>query len=211
MQGWRVAVCALVVSGGCVGVRGLPKADAPPSQAAAAEAAFEGRTARQWLDHMRGLENDSAEWSGAAVQASTAFGELRAQAVPVLLAGMKDSKWHIREYSCFEIGKLGDAAVAGGAVEALVEAMRDENFLVTEAGEAGIGNLGMTSAKARARMIALLASPDPFVRKKVAMELGALGYTGRESLPALEKLLQDPDPEVRDQAREAMESIKRLM
>jgi HEAT repeat protein len=121
-----------------------------------------------------------------------------------------------------EIGKLGDRAIAIGAVEMLSglapdsikplrHALKTGKTAIVKANAAdALGRIGprpLGIGEAVPDLIAALKDEDALVRRQAAGALGRLGSRAKSALPALESLRQDADLGVRHLATFGIERI----
>src|SRR6266571_2743063 len=177
----------------------------------------------------------SLSLSGCVVSTEYA-GPAPEQAIPLLLAVLKDPNPELRRTAAQSLGKIARKE----AVPALVEALRDPDAGVRRNAAWALGMIGEPAmGPDRSPLASLLFDPDPGVREAAAMALGLTGDTqagielllermrepgtpsdsrrlaaaalggieARTAVPALIKLLQDRDARVRRWAVAALGEI----
>ncbi len=181
----------------------------------AAEPAYKGKTAEQWLEMLASQE------SGVSGKAFAELTEADADGGGVLLVFLASPNPGLRG-----IAALGLNHMAPGypkAIPALTEAVLDVNLNVRYWALSALKKYGIVARKAIPNIIKALEThqgtgpaldgPDRYyadARALAAEALGSIGSDAKAAIPALEKALQDPSPIVRDAAKMAIESIKGL-
>ncbi len=122
------------------------------------------------------------------------------RAIPTLARAMEDDEVLVHRTAAESLVKIGGPAAAS----ALVRSLDDRRPSVVNAAMNGLTNIG---APAERPLIIALYHSNSNRRRNAAT---ALGYLGTEAaVPALELAASDPDPAVRDEARWALEQIKK--
>ena len=117
-------------------------------------------------------------------------------AVPHLLTAMRRDVPTIRACAALALGKIGDAR----AIDPLLEALRDENPLVSYF--AGMALVELRQPLTQPLLI-MLHNPDWHARVLAAEMLGMLG--DEQATAPLEQAAKDPDKRVRTAATEALQ------
>ena len=135
----------------------------------------------QALEGLITLFNDSMmEVQGDAVTAMSTMGDAP---VTRLLAGLKDSRWRVREQSAKTLGNLKTAQ----GVDGLILTCRDRDGAVKSAAAEALGKIG--EPKAVPTLIKLFKDNSKIVRETAGT---ALVYIGVPSVQALIETLKDP-------------------
>lgn len=187
--------------------RGAATAEAGHAPAAATSPGAD--SVREWLAKVRefGADETSQRSSEICSQAADAIDEVGIEGVPVLAAALRsDPAWHVREFAAFALGRQARDAVT--AVPALLDGLRDANFLVTEACDGTLGTIADTGPAGLTAVATGLDSDQAAIRGATAELLGAVGPSVAAVLPRLEALAQgDQDASVRATAAEAVKAI----
>ena len=130
--------------------------------------------------------------------AKKALGKIGLEAVPALIAALKDSYWHVREAAADALGNIGPAAK--DAVPALIAALKDSNKFVRRATAYALGGIGPVAKEAVPALIVALKDSAWRVRKAAAEALGNIGPT---------VALKDSDLDVRRVVKKALEAIRK--
>jgi ubiquinone biosynthesis protein UbiJ len=122
-----------------------------------------------------------------------------AQAVPALLAALRDAHWYGRWVAARALGRVGDAQ----AVPALLEALRGSDVRVRGAAARALGQVG--DAQVVPALIEALRDTFRYVRRAAAEALGQVGDA--QVVPALIEALRDTFRYVRQAAARALGQI----
>jgi HEAT repeat protein len=131
-----------------------------------------------------------------------------APAVPDLVTLLKDQRQtsEARWNAARTLAKIGPDAVGG--LDALIESLDDEEWIIREHSAEAIGDLGEgAAAKAVPALTAMLSDPVARVRRDAVRSLGYFGTLSRGAVPEIKKLLDDEDEKVRKAAATALMSI----
>jgi HEAT repeat protein len=137
---------------------------------------FPGRRACQGRAACRPIEGDM---------------ESNSQNLSSLAGRLTSADWAERFHAAFTLAQLG--CLAGPAVPALIEALRDDAGAVRNMAIRALGNIGPDAQQAAARLSELLSDEEPEVRGQAATALGQIG--GDDAAAALEKAYADEDDE----------------
>lgn len=135
-----------------------------------------------------------AEVRQDAVEVLAHIGPGAADAVPALIAALRDPESFIRRDVAWALGDMG--AVATGAVPALMTALRDPEWSVRFAAAFALGEIGPDAKDAILELIAAFRDPDWPVHLAGAFALAKLGATARDAVPMLVATLKDPNREI---------------
>jgi len=125
--------------------------------------------------------------------AALALGFMKAnqkEAVPALVAALKDPDAEVRRDAAFALGEIGPGAKE--AVPALIAALKDPDGGVRRIAIGVLGMIGLGAKEAVPALIAALKDPDAGVRGSAAQALGWIGLGAKEAVPALIAALKDP-------------------
>ena len=114
-----------------------------------------------------------------------------------VLIALRD--WQRREYASYVLAKTRDP----GAVEPLIEDLKDPNHNVRQGAALGLGALG--NRRAVKPLVKLLKDPNPYVRANAIQSLGRIGGIPIE---VYKTALQDKESEVRCNAILALKRMK---
>jgi len=122
------------------------------------------------------------------------------EAVPALVASLRDADPIVRQYSAWALGAIGEPAL-NAAGTALVAALNDPAPAVARAAASAIGQIGATQSVIELLDGALRAT-DVQTRRAAATALGWLDEPA--SYPTVVRALRDPDAAVRQAAVAAL-------
>lgn len=125
-----------------------------------------------------------------------------ADAVPILVEGLKHEDAGIRNASASTLGKIGPDAV--GAVPALIEALEDKYREVHRTAVEAIGRIGPGASEAIPILIEKLADGDSGSGGQIAT---ALAQLKPDSIPSLIELLESDDDDLILWAIKSLEEI----
>ncbi|MFK7985782.1 MAG: HEAT repeat domain-containing protein [Sandaracinaceae bacterium] len=162
---------------------------------------MEGAAREQVIGPLRVLLREDGNWRVRA-SAGRALGRLAARdAVPDLVAALRDSVVDVRVVAAAALWRLPDPA----AVPALLELLRDQDGSARQWGALALGVIG--DRRATAPLIELLGDPESAVRLDAIRSLGRLGDE-RATRP-LETVVRNDD-RTRDERLEAINAVGRL-
>jgi len=124
--------------------------------------------------------------------------------VEALITLSKHSEAEIRKAVALALRKMGGAK---GAIETLMEMLKDPNPGVRYSAVYAIAELGLAAKPAIAALMQSLQDEDSSVRARAAHALGKIGPVASKAVPALEALLADEDSRVRSSASWAILKI----
>lgn len=127
------------------------------------------------------------------------------EAVPALLAGLRDPDSCVRAGAAEDLGQLGPAGCA--ALVPLHTALRDEDAHVRIHAAAALLRLGDDAGAPLSALVTALEHPDETARAAAAGALAELGWRSIPALPALAVALRDPNLAVRCAAAFALGQI----
>ncbi|HEY7159489.1 MAG TPA: HEAT repeat domain-containing protein, partial [Gemmataceae bacterium] len=153
----------------------------------------------------------------AALRALMRAGEGGEEALPELLARLKDEEPLIRELTIQAIGLLGPKARQ--AVPLLVDIVLHDptdrwGYPFSKMAAQALGAIGPEAAEAVPALIQMLQEDRPTAPSGfpnsffAALALGEIGPTARSAVPALNKLYQRTIPELRHNVANALEQIR---
>jgi HEAT repeat protein len=158
----------------------------------------------------------------AAIQALGGFGTEAAEAVPELIAALRDEDRRVRWFAAEALGLVGPEAKA--AVPALVEAFRSLEVVTADQGANvesirkapirliaafALGKIGPAARAAIPDLTAALSGPDSRVRGAAARALGLIGPDARQAVPHLIRLVaHSVADDVKGCAKEALTRLK---
>ncbi|MCE9562745.1 MAG: HEAT repeat domain-containing protein [Planctomycetes bacterium] len=140
------------------------------------------------------------EW---AAKCLGAIGPTGREALPALLAALKDTERSVRRAAITAIRDIQPRELAD--TTALQNALRDEDWTVRSRAEQLLGKLGAKSVAAE-QFIGNLDDDDPAIRRDVVGSLGLLGT--EESVTAICRAASDRDPNVREAAARQLGQVK---
>lgn len=167
---------------------------------------YGGRTAAEWLDLLR-EQKTKADSSRSVAEVNDALDTMGPAAIPALTNALaSDQSWKIRENAAAALGRMGSRALS--AVPALIEALKDEHFLVWEAADSALGGIALSSDQSIPAIAAGIKHSNAKVRAAVIDILGALGPRAKSAVPAITGVLNDEDASVREAAGGALKQIE---
>ncbi len=160
---------------------------------------FLGKTMSVWTKELD--RPDEAARRNAAF-ALGKFGKKGLAAVPALTKHLKgDTSAKVREAAAVALGEVGKENGGADLQAPLVQALKDENYLVRRSAAFALGSLGLEAESVRDALSAALKDARPEVRQNVAWALGKIGVTG---VPEIRKALHDADSLVKRDAAAAL-------
>ncbi len=127
-------------------------------------------------------------------------------AVPHLIARLKDPNPSVRRAAAGDLGQIG--AEAKDAVPHLVDLLlKDPDKGVRRAAASSLGQIGPAAKDAVPHLVELLKDPDADVRRAAAGALGGIGAAAKDAIAHLVDHLKDPDVPMRVEAAYALASI----
>ena len=127
------------------------------------------------------------------IEALTKIRPDAAEAVPALVAALKDPNKDTRQSAAYMLGEIGPDAL--GAVPALAAALEDRHEDVRESAAYALGKMGPAAAEAVPILIGALKGK--IVRWGVPYALGKIGPAAAQAVPALAAALKDEDVHIR--------------
>jgi HEAT repeat protein/lysophospholipase L1-like esterase len=118
-----------------------------------------------------------------------------ARDVPELAGALESPDEYVRNFAAWTLGQMGERA--GGAAEALIEMLGEEERYDLKGAADAVRRLGPTIRSAVPGVVARLESLDSHRRANAALTLAKIGPEAAEAVPALVAALQDPDTPVR--------------
>ena len=155
--------------------------------------------ASQVVDFVRQLQSQNVDVRLSAVKALARIGPEAKEAVPALIAALKDKDDGVRSFAAEALGRIGKEAVP-----ALIVALKDQNAGVRNSAVYTLGRIGPEAKEVVPALIAALKDKDDGVRSFAAE---ALGRIGKEAVPALIAALKDQNAVVRPLATYALGRI----
>jgi len=137
--------------------------------------------------------------------ALSALRKMGLEAVPALIAALKDSDRKVRESAAKALGDIGPAAKE--AVPALIAALKDGDRFVQSLAAKVLGEIGPAAKEAVLALIDAQKDSDRKVRESAAEALEDIGPAAKEAVPALIAALKDSDRKIRKFAAEALGKI----
>ena len=131
-----------------------------------------------------------------------------APAVPDLVALVNDKRQstEIRWNAARTMAKIGPDAIDG--LDALIDALGDQDWLIREHSAEAIGELGdAAAAKGVPALRHALSDPNARVRRDAVRSLGHFGESARDAVPEITTLLDDEEEPVRKAAATALTAI----
>jgi len=148
-------------------------------------------------------------------EAASALGGIGARdAIPALIAGLKDPDPDFRARAAETLGRIGwerqaaqysTRTVARGAVAPLAAALKDPDPGVRAAAARALRDIGSEASVAIPELVAALSDPVAGVRLAALRAFGRVGYVPAGSRGVGLALLKDPDPRVREAATGAID------
>lgn len=139
--------------------------------------------------------------------AAWALGKIKVPAdkiVPGLVDALKDDDWAVRHNSAMSLEWIGlEAAPALKAAASDSSPVKSAGALLTL-----INVQPSQGAEMMPRILELLKSDNPGVKRTVACAAGKIGEPARDAVPLLVEMLKDKDANVRRQALESVRSIR---
>jgi HEAT repeat protein len=171
----------------------------PLPLSSAGDPAIEAVAAR-WADQLTEADRSGRE------QAAAALGDLKAQGLPHLLAGMRHADWEVRLASLQAVHKPVLEEHADEALPLLTELLGDPSPLVRQQAAYRLSWLGDHARSALTQLERLAAQdPSPDVRGTAADVVVEMN----ESLTNLQRLLQHYNPLVRARAAGTLAGMER--
>jgi HEAT repeat protein len=183
------------------GLEGNAQSDRPGKQTEQSE------TAKK-VSRLTAALKDRSYWPDQqrAAEALGQMGSAAKDAVPALVAALKDPEPYVRYAAVRALDKIGEFSPK--TLAALRTAAEDEESLVRDAAIEAFESLWgkATKSDVPARITAL-KNTDSLVRRAAARALGQDGAITPETLAALKAATKDEKPSVRDAAMDACESL----
>ena len=146
------------------------------------------------------LSGDNLEMSRAVYEINKMPDLKKHQFLNVVISKLEEGVVVVRKNAVWALGQIGDPR----AVEALEEALKDEDVYVRGGAALALGQIG--DAGAVEALKEALKDTDAYVRRNVTWSLAML--RDPRAVEALEEALKDQDEIVRKNAAEALEEIK---
>lgn len=127
-----------------------------------------------------------------------------------MIGALKHDNWAVRLRAVLYLyytATSGDP-VAGDAVPALCEALKDSDRGVRHWAAMALGEIGNDASQAVPDLIDALRDPESMVRQWAASALGRIGLEAKSAMGALTEALLDDDPEVRQNASYSLDVIQ---
>src|SRR5262249_25850826 len=141
-----------------------------------------------------------------AMRAVARFGPVGAEAVPALVAALKQDDPTARWQAARALGKIGAPSVP--AVPELARlTISDPDPLVREHAAEALGDIGSPATDGIPALVQALRDPVARVRRDAVRALGQMGPTAKCVLAEIRALGQDSDADVRDAALRAVRLI----
>ena len=148
-------------------------------------------------------QDASTQVNAKAQQIAALAGSKDPDSLARLKQALSDENWYVRGLAAGALAKRADKAEAAGLLLPLIQ---DTNWFVRDEAVAGLSTLsGSVEAD---KLVASLASLDPYARARAAYALGALKHTA--ATPQLIKALGDDQEVVRRAAARALGEMKAL-
>jgi HEAT repeat protein len=153
------------------------------------EAAWQGKTARQWAE---GLADEDVRVQWYAAYALGQIGPQAATSVEPLVGVLEDRgrNEYVRGATAWALGRIGSDA--GRVVKLLTETLRSQHLSVRRNSPRALGNLGVAAAEAIPGLVELLEDQDAAVRANAAVALWKIGRHPR-AIPVLAEMTRRPD------------------
>jgi HEAT repeat protein len=146
------------------------------------------------------LRSDVAEDRRHAAEILGGFGTDAVDAVPTLVACLKDDEARVRGAATTAVALICQEA----AVPALTACLKDDEHVVYGAAVSALGWIGPAAVPA---LIACLKDDDADLRERAASALGNIGPAAEAAVPALIACLKDDDADLRERAASALGNI----
>ncbi|MBK8905420.1 MAG: HEAT repeat domain-containing protein [Anaerolineaceae bacterium] len=130
----------------------------------------------------------------------SALWEIKDEALPILIAALRDSDWHVRSSAAEALGEVGDATVTS----ALVTTLGDSDKFVRSSAAEALGKIRDVAAVSP--LITALGDSDSHVRSSSAESLGQIGDVA--AVPTLVTALGGSDWSLKDSAAKALGQIR---
>ncbi len=145
------------------------------------------------------LQNGDPETRSRAADELGLLGHSAAEALPMLIAALRDDYEPVRLNAAYALGTIG-----GAAVPALIETLRDENGPARRMAAYALAAVGEPAVPALSEA---LNHTEEAVRLEASYALAQLGSAAREAMPALMARITDDCVEVRRYIAEAFGSM----
>jgi len=132
------------------------------------------------------------------------------EAIPALIAALKDPETKVRYYSLITLGHFGynlERPDLGAIIPTVTELLKDADRGIRWNAAVMLGKLGPRSRAAIPLLTQALNDDDDTVRGYAADALGEIGPESKVAAPALIKLLKDRDAHVRGAAAGALAKV----
>lgn len=141
---------------------------------------------------------------------------MHARALPVLAAGLADTRVEVRRGVALYLNVVGSSwgRLGKGPLDiretlpALIRAVGDDDVRVRSLAAQAIGAIGADASEAVPALVALLGEPDEALRNSACIALAGVGSGATAALPALRQALRAPEDNVRRFAERAIERIE---
>jgi HEAT repeat protein len=128
------------------------------------------------------------------------------EAVPALIAALKDSDRYVRVVAAASLGLVVPKESCDEAVEALGRVLPEGGTVAATAARA-ISKFGAKGAPALPALLEAMKDRDSTVRWEAGRTVGKIGAAAKSAVPALVEQMKDESPLVREHAAEALGDI----
>jgi HEAT repeat protein len=165
-----------------------------------------GKAAVPVLTELLAAKGADAKVRWKAADLLEQIGPDASEAIPGLLAALKDSDPHVRAVVAKSLGGVVPKESCGEAVEALAAVLK-EGGLVGAAAARAISKFGAKGAPALPALLEAMKDKDSTVRWEAGRTVGKIGAAAKSAVPALVEQMKDEAPLVREHAAEALGDI----
>jgi HEAT repeat protein len=163
-----------------------------------------GKTAVPVLTELLVAKGADAKVRWKAADLLGQVGADASEAIPALLAALKDSDPHVRAVVAKSLGGVVPKESCGEAVEALAAMLKDGS---EPAAARAISRFGANGAAALPALLEAMKDPDSTVRWEAGRAVGKIGAAAKSAVPALVEQMKDEVSLVREHAAEALGDI----
>ena len=134
----------------------------------------------------------TSESEAERLRAAYSLPRLGAEAVPVLMDGLRHENDEVTRDACYGLGPAGVPAIPD-----LIGALGDKNEMIRGYAAYALGDMGSEAEDAVPELIRLADDSSDWVRRNLSEALGNIAADANTSVPALVRMMKDGDGQVR--------------